>query len=256
MLRYLIIGKIGSGKTYLANQFINAGLKKAITYTTRPKRENEDIKSHHFVDNVLLVPHRLAETAIDNYYYFVNPSELYRSSFFVTSPNLIIDLAKNTPEINYRIIYIKASEFIRRQRFIKQFGLSKINDFYKQNAIDNKVFGQFEQIVSSHTINLPINIHNIYQCDNSDFANSDLTKSINSLVESYHLENHLGELVKKAARLNIIQTNSENKFPLRKFINHQPHTNYVSSSVYTAYLLDDQNEFDNFMLNYLIKTDL
>ena len=36
-----IIGKNGSGKSYLANKLYNLGFKRNVGYTTRPIRDNE-----------------------------------------------------------------------------------------------------------------------------------------------------------------------------------------------------------------------
>ena len=49
--KLIIVGHGASGKDYLASELIKLGLKKSITYTTRPKRSGEeDGIIYNFID--------------------------------------------------------------------------------------------------------------------------------------------------------------------------------------------------------------
>ena len=85
MLIYLIVGRTASGKNYFANLLTNKGLRRAISYTTRPKREHETDDDYHFISpmRAKLINPKLAPTEINNYEYFITEKELQNKDTFI-----------------------------------------------------------------------------------------------------------------------------------------------------------------------------
>ena len=83
---FLIVGESGSGKDSLVNQLcINKCRKQVISYTTRPRRENEG-DTHIFISPSDVSKYKnemIAYTRIGNFEYFATLSQLYNSDVYV-----------------------------------------------------------------------------------------------------------------------------------------------------------------------------
>ena len=93
----VLFGPSGSGKTVIAHELIKMGFKRAITTTTRPKREGEvNAVDYYFVTKELM--HKmfhedktlLEMTEYNNHYYGMSRYEFETSDFAIMEPEGII----------------------------------------------------------------------------------------------------------------------------------------------------------------------
>lgn len=138
---YLIVGRTGSGKTYLANLLSKYGFNRVVSWTTRPKRPNEPEDAYHFC-NKLPDEKLVAYTKINGYEYGVTKDDLKGKDFYVIDPNGIIRLKDNFPVNQIKIIYITAIERDRKLRVIKRSGLDYL---LKRDQSENEQFSVFEK---------------------------------------------------------------------------------------------------------------
>lgn len=125
---YCILGKSGTGKTYLVDKLIkeNEELKSVDSYTTRPKRfENET--GHIFVskedfDKLDLI----AYTKYGDYEYGVTKEQLDEVDFYVVDVTGLRDLRENykRPIV---AVGLKEDDKLRKERLHKR-GDEKVND--------------------------------------------------------------------------------------------------------------------------------
>lgn len=86
-LWYILVGRSGSGKTTMAKVLESElGLRRCVTYTTRPLREGEeDGKDYHFVDQ--LDPASMFECSrFGRYWYGTSWDELSKSDVVILDP--------------------------------------------------------------------------------------------------------------------------------------------------------------------------
>lgn len=146
---YLIVGRTGSGKDYLANKLCDTfKLVQLKSYTTRPKRtENED--THIFINSEesKLYTDRVAETIINGYEYFATRQQVNKSDIYLIDPNGIKVLLSNMPETQFSIIYVTTLDYIRKQSAINRVGFTttNIDIINSRNESEDEQFSLFEK---------------------------------------------------------------------------------------------------------------
>lgn len=135
----LICGKSGSGKTTIANQLTaKYGLKQLESYTTRPRR-SDDEKGHMFMNDTRLLKQRSDGTYfmytpsgifwsnvpivkdISGYKYWCTTKQLHEADIYVIDPKTALELEKKVrDERKVIIIYLTCPESTRVYRMAKR----------------------------------------------------------------------------------------------------------------------------------------
>ena len=141
---FCILGKTGSGKDSLVNEVsAKEGLTSLISYTTRPRRNNEG-DSHIFVteEDYLFEENILVDTKIGNYYYWSTKEQIEKSDFYIINPNALSTLKEKVGDtVRIITIYITAPEAARLARLRlrdKEVNLDRI-------AAEEEQFRVFEE---------------------------------------------------------------------------------------------------------------
>lgn len=176
---YCICGETCSGKDTLVNRLINEFPKKfkpVISYTTRPKRENEtDGVEHYFVSkekfNYLKSKKKiLAYTKIssrenpDGYEYMALKNELKKANIYIIDPNGIETLKKMYPHIRLKIIYIYSSMEQREER-AKKYRSDYNEEFHKRMEQESEQFEIFRSKKKYDYV-----IHNVDSCEDISYS--------------------------------------------------------------------------------------
>lgn len=164
-MKYLIVGRSGTGKDTLASHLENHGLKILKSYATRPKRyEAED--THIFInpEDVEKYNDKIAYTKIGDIEYFATRKQLEECDIYIIDPRGLYEVVKNCPDISFHIISItadkdeskaKAIGRIRRDDFKsdKDFEKAKTIEaerFEKRYSDENEQFSAFEKVIENH----------------------------------------------------------------------------------------------------------
>lgn len=122
----LLVGKTNSGKSSLIKKLCErTGLIALQSYTTRPKRSDED-NDHIFVDvEEYLHAKENDEIAIDgeiaSNYYYSTIKQLYSADLYTINPEALDRLlALDLPNIKFVVVYISCPDKIREERAIKR----------------------------------------------------------------------------------------------------------------------------------------
>ena len=121
MKRIIIVGKAASGKDYLKSKFIEKGFINAISYTTRPIRENE----LNGKDYLFIAEEEFKSKINNNFFYEYNqfnnwyygiPRHLFlnEGAVFIMNPSGIYKLNKSDRESSF-IIYLDIDKNIRKE---------------------------------------------------------------------------------------------------------------------------------------------
>lgn len=114
----LIVGKSGSGKSTFQNFLVcKYGLKDVQSYTTRPKRFDNEI-GHIFVtkEEFDALENKVAYTEFNGYEYCATKEQLDKSNIYIIDPKGIESLKQNYDEKFLFIVYLDTDENICRKR--------------------------------------------------------------------------------------------------------------------------------------------
>ena len=160
----LIVGKTGSGKSSLIKKLCErAGLKQLLSYTTRPRRNEQD-NDHTFVTmEDYTRAKENGEIAVDGEiagnYYYSTITQLYNSDLYTINPEALDRLlAMELPNIRFVVVYISCPDHLREERAIKR-GDNKF-EFRKRSLAERQ---QFRRFVSEEKWNYAINNTNFAQ---------------------------------------------------------------------------------------------
>lgn len=127
---YLILGHSGSGKSTIRNALTSHGIKKIITYTTRPPRVSEvDGIDYNFIDQELFKKMDqdnlfIGTTCYVGNYYSTLKEDLEKNNNKDSDCVIVVDkegvLAIKKEFANARSIYLKCSRETLRGRMIKR----------------------------------------------------------------------------------------------------------------------------------------
>ena len=115
----LIVGRSGSGKTTLVNELENRyGFKSVHSYTTRPKRSENEI-GHIFVSSDKVPPKEemVAYTVFNGYEYWATQGQIEGSDLYVIDPDGIksfMDNYKGNKKVRILNILVAPSECFYR----------------------------------------------------------------------------------------------------------------------------------------------
>lgn len=110
MLKYLLIGRIGSGREFFQKLLVDKGLTVAKSFTTRGKRNDAD-NMHYFIDetNAETYPHKLFETIHNGVHYFYTEDEIDNADVIPIDPENVKTICDAYPDTVFRLIEIMAA---------------------------------------------------------------------------------------------------------------------------------------------------
>ena len=147
-MMYLIVGRSGSGKDYLAAKMEKRGLKVVKSYSTRPRRtENED--SHIFVskEEADAITDKIATTEINGFEYFATKRQVEECDIYIIDPHGLYELVENMPGQIFTVIYVFVEDdMTRKLKAINRASnvIKEEETFDKRNNAERGQFDEFE----------------------------------------------------------------------------------------------------------------
>jgi dephospho-CoA kinase len=202
-----IVGRSGSGKDYLANEFERFGYKILKSYTTRPKRfENED--THIFIskEEANKIVDKMAVTEINGYEYFSTISQVKENDIYIIDPEGLKTLTKSVDnKESIYVIYVFVDGNIRKEKAINRNSNTEqeIIVFNNRNDSENEQFTEFERHIGIHNNGV------------IPFANNyNSTSIIPNCISDYDLGNSVNII-----KCNIFH-NNYNEIDAKRFVLH------------------------------------
>lgn len=261
-MKYLIIGRTGSGKTYFANLLENFGLKPVVSRATRKRRDGEDKCDYIWLTKAEADEQqdRVAQTKINGHQYFTLADDLKGKDLYIIDPNGMYDLLKHTPDIDYHIIYIKAKCKDRKKHAVSRVKnhAEAEKEFVKRDQSEDEQFTKFEKLINNMDKNiydeLPENIEAVHIIDNDFTPKSHLQDWADRIENDFHLINRLSKLVVKAGDLNILRKMPDNRYQakMKDTKNKQETIRNLTADSYAENLLRNAQSFVSFMVSLLL----
>lgn len=176
MLKYLLLGRVGSGRAFFQKLAEEQGLVVAKSLTTRPQNDKND-NTHIFVDNINDCPDPVLKTQHNGFDYCYDRRSIVHADIIPIDPENIRTICEMFPNDIFRIVEIMAKNEDRLAHAVSNADDKLIaeNDFLAECEEENKVFCRFEDNI----INKRLGINNAYliQIINNDFTSqSDIIK--------------------------------------------------------------------------------
>ena len=165
----VLVGRSGSGKTYIAKQLVDKhGFEKVVTYTTRPKRKNEiNNIDYNFVNNenfdilekmVWFYETQEYKTVDGIYKYGTSIKSILDApdkSVIILSPDGVKQITKYGvnnifKDIDFRVIYLACNTFTS---FMRQKDRGNIKETLRRIHADCKDFRRFINDIKQTHIN-------------------------------------------------------------------------------------------------------
>lgn len=264
MVMYLIMGRTGSGKTYFANLLQNIGLKRVVSRTTRKKRDHEDGDAYIWLNKnqAKKQKDRVAQTKIGDIEYFTLNKDLDGKDFYIIDPKGMYDLTKNTPDVDYHLIYVQAPSKEERQKHTinRENNIEQAKaEFEKRNADEDKQFSDFEKLMDETEDDfikkLPKNVYKFFAIPN-DYKNNELLKNYATMfANDLTLTRRTADVVKASVDAGMAQLAPSGKLlanRVNKNTKQKEHTE-LTPDEYAEMLLSDGNNFAHFMSQWLIR---
>lgn len=258
---YLIVGRTASGKDHLAHLLAEQDLNSVLSRTTRPKRGENDT-SHIFVtpEEASNETNRVAFTKINGFEYYALDEDVMAKECYVIDPNGINPLAKAMPDMEFHIIYVSASEDLRKQKYISRSHLSETEaaiEFDERNAAEDEQFTKFEDMLRDNehtdTMTLPENIREIRILPN-DFEEKTMKDAADKFAADWRTHKALTCIVLESVELGIFQANESNEIQVINKNTVEP--TFVKPEFVATMLMKDSRAFSMVMQEYLASTDL
>lgn len=153
--KIVIIGHGASGKDTLKNRFIEKGLKREISFTTRPPRIGETkgidyhyVNEEHFKE-LISEEHFLQYNKFGNgYYYGTSIAEFEEKDVFIMTPNSLGQLSQEYRNKCF-VIYIKIDEEIRKARLLERSDKHDAERRLRDDAEDFKDFDDYDLLITN-----------------------------------------------------------------------------------------------------------
>ena len=191
----LLLGKNGSGKTYITRELEEKGVKKSVSFTTRPKRpKEEEGKDYFFVDKEEFEK-KIGQGEFIEYktfrgYYYGTPKENVESTDIILSGGII------SPQL---IPYIETIYFIDSPLSQRYEGM-KFRKSTREELFD-RIHGENDEYLFDQESKVFLNTHQpdivdqVYSSlkDKSKVPTIHFKEYLARCVDSYKLENHQHE---------------------------------------------------------------
>ncbi len=149
-----IVGESGSGKSLLVDALGDYGYKELYSYTTRPKRDENDKKTFVSKEEFdALFPQMVAHTHFDGHYYGATKQQVEDSHLYIIDPYGIDQLLRHYSRQEIKIVYLHADKEVRLHRLITS---RETDEAQRRIAHDKDTFHDFKQNFS-FDIMLPSN---------------------------------------------------------------------------------------------------
>jgi len=148
--KVIIVGPGASGKDYLSEKLIDMGLNKSVSYTTRPKRDNEvDGETYNFVtkdkfqEMISNDEFYEYEVFLDDWYYGSTVKDWNECNLFIKTVGGISQI-KEEDRKNCFVVYLDIDEDIRYERLLERKDVDSVNRRIDADKEDFRKFEDFD----------------------------------------------------------------------------------------------------------------
>lgn len=239
-MKYIIVGRSGTGKTALAEELERLGLMRFKTSTTRSKR-NPDENDYIFVtkEDAAKITNKIAPNELNGNLYFMdqNQYEKLDPDFIILEPNGVKALVEQYPDTCFQIVHLYTKDDVKR--------LDKTQDIdEKRHENENETFMAFEENIKKQEdgVALADNARTVHSIAN-DYQAATIRMFAQHLLRNHYIFSNLTTIVNQCVDLGII--NSDTPMMVTIYDNDekkdQPVVSKISTDCFVELLLSDSD---------------
>ena len=215
-MKYIIVGRSGSGKSELAARLENKGLKILKTYTTRNPRNETDAKKYNFIqpNEVKHFKDRMLQTEFFGATYFARKSDILTADAMILEPEGFYEIIKAFPNIQFALLYIQPEKSeIADARAVSRADDSEtaMTDIKKRRAGEDERFSPLEQEIEQDTLK---GQNCIYQTHTNDYQSESLDKLAANMVGALRKHNNFVKILEQLVALGALKTEDGRKIQI------------------------------------------
>lgn len=219
-MKYIILGRTGSGKTKLADTLAANGLMLSKSSTTRKPRSEEDRKHYHFLtrEEAAAIPEseKLLPTVLNGELYFSSKHMLEQADVIILDPKGMKEICGLYPDVSFRAVYIKADKDTAEEHAISRSSNpdAERSVFLNRYESENRQFSEFEeQLKNRDYTTWPSNLSAAHVYTNT-FEESCLQEITQSLLQYRRQHANLMKIVDQCADLGVVRSDVPGKIDL------------------------------------------
>lgn len=213
MLKFIVIGRIGSGRNFFQNLLETNGFKIAKSYTTRESAGDAD-RFHHFIDedDIQGIENRVLETEHNGNKYFYTREELENADVIPVDPENVENLCNMFPDTPFHIISVMASNADRLSHAVTdaEDKLIAEEEFLTACEEENAAFCDIEDKMVQKQLNID-NLTMGHMVNNDFTDTSDSYNIIETLKTQVTMAKRLVTITNELIEAGCIEQNPENK---------------------------------------------
>lgn len=191
--KILIAGRTGTGKDTIADLLAGRGLTRVYSYTTRPKR-SEDENTHVFItpEVAKAIPDKIGYTMLNGCEYFTTVEQIQRADIYIVDPAGVQDVCHKMPDTEFMLVYMTSmSGQETMQKAIARATDTKAEAivYAKRTEEEASAFDELEVMIDKRQ--LPENVTTSFVVVNL-YEMSSLTKAVDSIMETFQEGNANG----------------------------------------------------------------
>lgn len=256
-VKVLIVGRTATGKDYLANELKSRGMTLLKSYTTRPKRsDNED--THKFITNeeyeAVDKDTIAAYTEINDGKYFATKEDVENCDVYIIDINGLKQISESMPDTPVIVVHMTADEKERKKRSITRSGLDEkeATQKYEERAKDEDTqFSEFEKILADNELSKIGNNFTVITVRNS-FLPSVITEVADFITNSIRQHSEIMDLVDKASDLKLFKKDADGRIEVKIAKKGEVITTYESPEVFALKILSDHELIGKLVSDMLI----
>jgi len=260
-MKYLIIGRSGSGKDTLAHELEAKGLTTLKTYATRLPHTVDDEKHHYITGKEAdALPDRFAEIEIQNGRYFItsNLFETTNPDVIVIEPSGAKELVERYPSICFQIIYLRAKNDDLRKHHAIEHACDKNKEtkiFEERIKSEDCLFADFEINVNKGSNGKAfapnaVTVHSI----RNDYQIETLHAMATKLVRNRTLFNNIYKIVGQGLNLGLLYSEKKgtvNMYSTELAPGGDANLRVVSQDYFVDMMMSDPESFNLLLTEWL-----
>ena len=257
-MKYLIVGRTGSGKDALAKKLVSElGLTQVKSYATRDKR-SEDEDTHIFItpEEADKIEKKIAYVDLGKYAYFSTPEDVAKHDIYIVEPSGVFEVADACPDETFHVIYVWADKLERRIHAVKRAEdpIKEEKKFEQRELDENATFKDFEEMINEDGLGqLPDNVTALYHVDN-DYEPETLDDTVASIEKERRLRENITKILDSYIALDKVELTDDGK--IKEAVKRNDETISVTKEHYVDTIISDQDTFDSLVKQYLSENSI
>ena len=247
-MKYILVGRSGSGKTELAKRLESKGLKVMKTYTTRPCRGAEDAEKYHFIkpDEVQNYKDRILTAEFFGHTYFTTKEDVVKSDVMILEPSGV-NVIGMFPDIAFHVVYIVPESL----ELCDARAIARADDKQAEQAViekrragEDNIFGPFEEKLENQDFAY---LNAFFQIFKNDYKEETIDAIAANMTAKFRKNNNFNKILHQLVALQAVQTNDRNRI-IVEFTDGQ---HEVSLDIFSELAIDNDQLFSQYIRCWL-----